>query len=359
MDPSALIPATESLQVPWGWFQFLLVVTLFLHVLAMNVMLGTAFIAFANLLRRSGEPDPLSREISGKIPFTIAFTINFGVAPLLFVQVLYGHFLYTSSVLMANFWILVIFLLMAGYYLAYIFKYNYEPLHGGRVLVIGLATAVMLAVAFFMSSNFTLMQRPEAWTRYFDRPAGLLLNFGDPTFIPRFLHFVTAAVAVGGLSFALLYEFRHRRGNRDAAPLVRSGCYWFSFATIVNFGFGFWFFGSLRPEVFDVSTGSGILAAVLLLAGIVLGALSVISAMQFRVMRALATILPTIFLMILIRDLVRAAYLKPWFSVSELEVVPQYSPFLVFLLFLAGGAFLIGWMLKLAWRTIKAGEVQS
>jgi hypothetical protein len=81
--------------------------------------------------------------------------------------------------------------------------------------------------------------------------------------------------------------------------------------------------------------------------------------MQFRVMRALATILPTIFLMILIRDLVRAAYLKPWFSVSELEVVPQYSPFLVFLLFLAGGAFLIGWMLKLAWRTIKAGEVQS
>jgi hypothetical protein len=359
MNPSGLIPAAETLQVPWGWFQFLLIVTLFLHLLLMNVMLGTTFIALVNLLRRNGESDPLAREISGKIPFTIAFTVNFGVAPLLFVQVLYGHFLYTSSVLMANFWIMVIFLLMAGYYLTYLFKYKYDPLQGGRVIVIGLIATALLAVAFLMSSNFTLMQRPEAWTRYFDRPAGLLLNFGDPTFIPRFLHFVAAAIAVGGLSIALLYEFRRKKGDGEAVGPIRSGCYWFSLATIVNFGFGFWFFGSLPAEVFDVSTVNGILISVLLLSGVVLGTVSVIYAMQFRVMPALFAILPTIFVMILIRDLVRAAYLKPWFSVSDLQVVPQYSPLLVFLLFLAGGAALIVWMVILVLRAADAGEAQS
>lgn len=360
MNPSALIPTPDTLQVPWGWFQFLLVITLFLHILLMNVMLGTAFIALVNLLRRNGESDPLSREISGKIPFAIAFTVNFGVAPLLFVQVLYGHFLYTSSVLMANFWILVIFLLIAAYYLTYIFVYKYDPLHGGRVLVLGLTVIALLAVAFLMSSNFTLMQRPDVWTRYFEQPAGLLLNFGDPTLLPRYLHFVTAAVAVGGLSIALYYEFKLRRGDRNAAGPVRTGCYWFSFATLVNFGFGFWFFGSLPAEVFDISTVNSILIAILLLSGIVLGAVSVISAMQFRVMPALFTILPAIFAMILMRDLVRAAYLKPWFSLSDLQVVPQYSPLLAFLFFFAGGLALIGWMLKLLTRrTNNTPEVRS
>lgn len=359
MNPSALIPTPDTLQVPWGWFQFLLVLTLFLHILLMNVMLGTAFIALVNLLRGGGLPNPLPREISARLPFFIAFTINFGIAPLLFVQVLYGHFLYTSSILMANFWILIIFILIAGYYLAYLFDYRYDALHGGRVIVIGLAVMALLTVAFAMTTNFTLMQRPDAWTRYFSQPTGLLLNLGDPTLIPRYLHFVAAAIAIGGLSIAMYYEFRRSRGDGEAAGLVRSGCYWFSFATIVNFGFGFWFFGSLPPEVFNVASLNGTLIAILLLAGIVLGAVSVIAAMQFKVRTALFTILPTVFVMILIRDLVRAAYLKPWFSVSDLEVVPQYSPLLVFLLFLAGGAALIGWMMKLVRRTVLNKEMRS
>lgn len=359
MNPATLIPTPDTLQVPWGWFQVLLFLTLFLHILLMNVMLGTAVIALVNLFRSGGEATPLSRDISRKLPFAIAFTVNFGIAPLLFVQVLYGNFLYTSSVLMANFWILVIALLIIGYYLAYILDYRYDTLRNSRVPIIGLAVAALLAIGFLMSNNFTLMQRPEDWTRYFDRPTGMLLNLGDPTLFPRYLHFMVAAIAVGGLSLALLGEWRLRRGDQEAAATVRSGCNWFAYATIINFGIGFWFFGVLPQQVHDLSHFSGVLIAILLLAAIVLGALSVIYSLQARVLPVLYTVLAAIFVMILVRDLVRVAYLKPYFSLADLKVVPQYSPMLLFLLFFVGGLVLIYWMLKLAWRAMAGGEVQS
>ena len=121
MDPSALIPTPDTLPVSWGWFKLLLILTLFLHIILMNVMLGTGVIALVDHFRGKSDLDPLNREISRKLPLAIAFTVNFGIAPLLFVQVLYGHFLYASSVLMANFWLFIIGLLITGYYMAYIY----------------------------------------------------------------------------------------------------------------------------------------------------------------------------------------------------------------------------------------------
>ncbi|MHB8808698.1 MAG: hypothetical protein ACYC9M_01625 [Desulfobulbaceae bacterium] len=359
MNPAALIPTPDTLQVPWGWFQVLLLFTLYLHILLMNVMLGSAVIALVNLFRSDGNASPLSRDISRALPFAIAFTVNLGIAPLLFVQVLYGTFLYTSSVLMANFWLLAIALLLIGYYLAYLLDYKFDLMHGGRVLLIGAAVAALLAIAFLMSNNFTLLQRPEAWVRYFDHRTGMLLNLSDPTLFPRYLHFMVAAVAIAGLSLALLGDWRLKRGDRSAAAAVHSGCNWFAYATIANFGIGFWFFGALpRQQIFDLTSLNGILIAALLLTGIVLGVLSVIYSLQARVRPALYSALATVLVMILIRELVRVAYLRPYFSLTELQVVPQYSPMLLFLFILAGGLVLIGWMLKLAWRTITSGGVR-
>lgn len=359
MDPSALVPIPDTLQVPWGWFQLLLIITLFLHLILMNIMLGTGIIAFVNHFRAPEESNPLCHTIARILPFALAFTVNFGIAPLLFVQVLYGHFLYTSSVLMAVFWMAIIGLLIIGYYAAYIYKYKYETLGWTRVIFTGISVATMLMIGFFMSNNFTMMQRPDTWVRYFDSPTGFLLNLGDPTLLPRYLHFVVAAIAIGGLSIALYYEFLRRRGSEDVEHWIGYGLKWFGIATMVNFGIGFWFFGSLPGQVLNMNSLTGVLIAVFLLVVVVLGALSVIFSFQGRIMPTLYTILPTIFTMILVRDLVRVAYLKPYFSLSDLPLVPQYSPLLVFLLFFAGGLALFGWMLKLVWRTYNGEEVQS
>jgi hypothetical protein len=66
------------------------------------------------------------------------FSVNFGVAPLLFVQVLYGHFFYASSILMAVFWLAVIPLLIAAYYAAYLYGFRFGALGRAGAAVIGL-----------------------------------------------------------------------------------------------------------------------------------------------------------------------------------------------------------------------------
>ena len=78
-----------------------------------------------------------------------------------------------------------------------------------------------------------------------------------------------------------------------------------------------------------------------------------------KILPALYTSLPTVFLMILIRALVRAAYLKPYFSLSDLKVAPQYSPLVLFLLFFVGGIVLVYWMFKFALKALDKKEVRS
>lgn len=355
MDPATLIPTPDPLQVPWAWFQLLLTITLFLHILLMNMMLGGAFIAFARHLTHPEDPGPLTRMVSRRLPFTIAFTVNFGVAPLLFVQVLYGHFMYTSSILMASFWLAIVALLIAAYYLAYIYSYRYESMMMGRTVTVGLSLLLLLLIGFLITNNFLMMMRPDSWVRYFARPGGTLLIFSDPTIVPRYLHFVVSSVAVGGLGIALYYTVRPGKNEEQASTWISYGCGWFGWATILNFGIGFWFFGSLPPGTVDFSTGTGTLITVCLVVGMVLAGLATIQAFRIKVLPATWLILGSIFTMLLARDLLRTAYLKPWFSVGDPPVTPQYSPLIVFLLFFVAGLALLAWMVLLVCRG--AGKV--
>ncbi len=354
MNPAALIPIPDSIPVSWGWLQLFSTITFFLHVVMMNIMLGTAMIAFVNQIRAGRAEIPVSRDISKELPFAIAFTINFGVAPLLFTQVLYGHFLYTSSVLMAVFWLSVIPTLIAAYYLAYIFNLKYDALGTVRTLVIGGSVLLLLLIAFIFTNNLTLMQRPESWHRFLARPDGWLLNLDDATLIPRYLHFVLSALALGGISIALFYEFRGRRGDPDAKKWVRHGSNWFTYATLANFGIGFWFFMALPATAHDFSTTLGKSLAISIIAGIGAGILSIVFGWRARPRPAFIWTLITIFIMIISRELTRAIYLHPYFTPSDLTVTGQYSPFILFLAFFLGGLVLIAWMVKTAFFSGRA-----
>jgi hypothetical protein len=61
----------------------------------------------------------LARALGRMLPVATAFAITTGVAPLLFVQLLYGQVFYTSSVLMAWLWFAIVPLLLAGHYANY------------------------------------------------------------------------------------------------------------------------------------------------------------------------------------------------------------------------------------------------
>lgn len=355
MDPATLIPVADAIQVNWLWFQVLLVCTTFLHLVAMNIMLGSGVIALIAPVVGGEQMQPMARTIAGTIPYSIAFAINFGVAPLLFIQTLYGQFFYTSTVLMAVFWLTVVLLLIVSYYSVYLFNLRYDKV-GHCTFLLALPVIFLLAVGFIFTNNVSLMQRPDSWFNYFQNRSGTLLALGDIALLPRYLHFMLASVSLGGLAVALYYEFMRRRGAEGVERWIEYGCNWFSLSSLVNFAVGFWFLSKLYGGVIDPAEAAGKVFFVLIIGAVMTITGAVINAQIKRIYQAFGWTLATIFLMTVARELVRNSYLRDYVNLSELPVVSQYSPLLVFLVVLAGAGGLIFWMIKQVWSEL---EVKS
>ena len=161
------------------FFKGLLTSTFMIHILLMNIMVGTAIIALAT--RFTDKTLPFQKDAANKLPVIFALAINFGVAPLLFLQVLYGQFMYVSTLLMAVFWLTIIMLVIFAYYNLYYYKFRFAALsERSKQIIVGSAVLFFLVIAFFFSNNMTLMLNPKAWAGYFNRPDGFLLNLNDP-----------------------------------------------------------------------------------------------------------------------------------------------------------------------------------
>lgn len=348
MNPASLIPAPDAIPVPWGWFYILLMVTFLLHLLVMNAMLGGGIIALIGSLQGGSENTLLAKEFSYKWPYTIAFAVNMGVAPLLFVQVIYGHFIYSSSILMAVWWFAIIAMLILAYYAAYIYDFKFDALKGTRIFLLEFSVVSLLIIAFFFTNNMTLMLEPRRWGEYFNNAGGTLLNLADPTVLPRYLHFVIGAIAIAGLYLALIGHFNLRKSSINKQILIAKGMTYFTLATSVQIVFGFWFLLALPKPVMMTFMGGSAYGTGLLVIGIVLTIAALYLGHKRNPVAASAAALVLLVVMILMRDLVRVIYLKPYFQMSDLAVKAEYSPLIFFLVVFAAGLALVGYMLKLA-----------
>jgi hypothetical protein len=358
MDTVGLIPAAEAIPAPWWFLEFLGVLTLLLHFFFVNVALGGALIVwFSRVHGAFTGAEPLFPSLfRRKLPTTLALAINLGVAPLLFFQVLYGHFFYTSSIMMAWSWILVIPVLILGYYGAYV---HATPGTGREVLGTAALTVTAIAllyIAFAFENNISFMLRPEAWQVYFRNAGGRHLALSDPALWARYLHFVTACVAVAGLFGALVQSFRGSRGeNTTVDPKGGSGLKAFAYATTVQVFIGFWFLVALPEEVLKHFMGSNPLYTTLLLLGVALALGSILSAFNGKLRLTLGFLVPTVVVMVLMRTFLRYAYLEKAFRVEDLAVSLQNSVLAVFLLIFAAGLFVVWRMLRWAIGTTKGG----
>ena len=205
MNLANLIPSPDVLPAPWWVFYPLLVVIFMLHLVMANLLVGGAVIALVDNLRSRGRlaGTPLGGELARKLPMAAALTINLGVPPLLFMQLLHGQFIYTSAVLMAVFWVSIFLLAIGGYYLLYIYDIRYQPMGMGRVLTTLGAALLMSAVGYLFTASLVLMINPGAWPGYFQNPAGTIVPGGDASLAPRYLHFLASSLALGGLGLAV------------------------------------------------------------------------------------------------------------------------------------------------------------
>ncbi|MDD2558238.1 MAG: hypothetical protein RBR43_05685 [Desulfuromonadaceae bacterium] len=348
MPNAALIPTPDAIPVAWGWFYVLLMLTFLLHLLVMNAMLGGGIIALLSSLRRSEQNTLLSKEFSYKWPYTIAIAVNLGVAPLLFIQVLYGQFIYSSSILMAAWWLSIIVMLILAYYGAYIYTFKFDTLGSLRSCMAGFSVALLLCIAFLFSNNMTLMLRPESWSVYFTNASGSFLNTADPTLIPRYLHFVIGAVAVAGLYLALIGHFNFVKSKANPQMLIEQGMRYFTIATAISVVLGLWFLIALPKNIMMLLMGGSAFGTVLLVLGLVLTFVALYLGHKRRVIKSSVVTLLLLVVMVLMRDLVRTGSLAPYFSLSDLQVIPEYSPLIFFLVIFAAGLALVAYMLRLA-----------
>src|ERR1700756_5202947 len=117
-------PAVDPIPLPAPiWLIKLLhIVTLALHFVAVEMLLGGLLIAIIlSSFRNSPHARVTARAIARRLTVVMTYVINLGVPPLLFAQVLYGRALYTSSVLIGAWWISIILLLTLAYWLLYRF----------------------------------------------------------------------------------------------------------------------------------------------------------------------------------------------------------------------------------------------
>ena len=195
-------PAVDPIPLPAPiWLLKLLhIVTLALHFVAVEMLLGGLLLAvLLSLFRSSPASLVTARALARRLTVVMTYVINLAVPPLLFSQVLYGRALYTSSVLIGLYWIAVIGLLMLTYWLLYRFTARLEA--DKSAWWIGLIAWLLAgSIARLLSTNMTLMLRPEVWRQMYSASAmGAYLPTGDPTLEPRWLLMMAGGLFIGGL----------------------------------------------------------------------------------------------------------------------------------------------------------------
>ncbi|OBQ46329.1 hypothetical protein [Halodesulfovibrio spirochaetisodalis] len=349
MQAAALIPAPDALPVAAGWLEGLLILTFALHILLINTVLGGAVVCS---VRSVVSKNSLAVTYMSKaLPSLFAFAVNLGVAPLLFIQALYGQYLYTSSVLMAAYWLSVIFLAIIAYYALYVFTGRYGT-HTKFSFSIFISMAALLCVGLIMTNNMTLMLRPDVWSAYFASPDGTLLNFDDPTVPMRYLHVVVASIAVGGLVLAVIARYRMRGESKEMAFREEQlGITIFFCGTLVQLVVGLALLFSLPEPVRALFVGGSEFYTGAFLIGMAFVAMLLFQAATRRLTGTIVMLVGTVLVMAGMRALVRKAMLDPYGGVAAIPVQPEYSPFIMFIIALMLGLVAIGYMIKLAMRS--------
>ena len=223
---SGLIPAADplGLAVPVWILLALKIFGFFLHLLFMNLWVAGLPAALFLVRRNPG----IAERLFHALPFFMAFGINAGIVPLLFLQVLYPQFFYPATILQAWFWFAVIPLLLVAYYAVYLASFAKF-----RVAAAVVATVLIYWIGLMFSSAMTLTASPQEWPKIFmgAHQGGAVHGFYfyfRPEVLLRFLLVVGMAFGTLAAYFVALAEWFARNADdknalRQLAPLYLLG----------------------------------------------------------------------------------------------------------------------------------------
>lgn len=372
MTPQQLIPPLDpyGLPAPPWVFVLLLNLTLVLHFIAMGYVFGATFlhIFLAALARKDSPAEWMLHRTEKLLSVALSFTITLGVAPLLFVQVLYQPVFYNANILIGYQWFGIVFVLMGGFYLIYLCV-------GGRIfgrrlpriLHVLARLAIFGTVAYVlvtMTANAILAMNPDSWKAVRESGGNFLLG-RPPILVPRLLHNILAALIIGGVWMIALGARSERTetasptAQEGAQHLRKTGAMTVMVGALFQTMVGGWLFFVEKPEVRETLV-SGRPASVLwllslagVLALLMLGLWSLVQRPGKAVLAIWGVLALILAGMFSAREAARQVRLAPYMSLDQWAVKPQATSLALFLVSFAAAIAIIGmmavWLVK-GWR---------
>ncbi len=226
MDTAMLYALRDPLGIPAHPVIFLIlgVATWALHIAAVHVLLGSSFLAIRGAFSGNDHWRRLAAAMVNTAKVAVSVAIVLGVAPLLFVQVIYDPFWYTSNVLSA-WWVIgfIVILIVATLALFIFYALNYE-LRTKKARCPGsmiAATLLFLVVGFIMHALSVQMLEPDQWMEWY-APNGVIDASGRSihSWNPwRFAFFIVLSFPVIGIWLFGYRRYLQGAGDEDQGYL--------------------------------------------------------------------------------------------------------------------------------------------
>ena len=367
IDPNALIETTPlGLPAPVWFIELFKWLGFSLHAVPMNLWYAGIVVAMWLAVFGNEQGRRFSSRLMAQMPVIIAMGINFGIVPLLFIQVGFARVFYPATVLMAWFWIAVIALLLPAYYGVYIYAFGLadasKPMPGWKRAAGWLSALLFVSIGFIFVNAMSLMEHLQAWpllwqTHSFHGAAlGTALNTADPRFLPRWLLMFGLALTTTGAWAALDSAWFARRESDAYRQWVKGfswklytlGALWFAIAGSW-YSFGAWPAATkhamfLSPWVLltAVTAAAPALPWLLLLVArgrpgeIGRGWASLVGLAQFGVLGINAAS----------RQVVQHLEIRPYYDIVRQLTEVQWAPLVIFLLVFVAGLGVVAWMIR-------------
>ena len=375
INPLDLIPKQDpfGLPAPVWVFVLLMNLTLAVHFLFMGYAFTAALfdIFFAAAAREGSPAEWMLRRTERPLPVALSFAITFGVAPLLFVQVLYQQVFYAANIILGYQWIGIVAVVIAAFYTIYLVQggrlFGRRIPRGcdvaGRVFIF----ACLLYVMTTLTTNALLTMHPERWLAV-RAAGGNTFVLGMAILAPRLVHNALAALIIGSLWLVTLgllsagAATADRRQRECGRALARLGALVGAVAVMLQMlaglGLAIADYRAVRQMLVSLRPAA-ILWAVALLAVLALWAKLIFllaAAKKSLLVAAWGALVVILSGMFAAREAVRQIVLAPYLTLERWTVHPQLSSLALFLILFVAALGLVALMLRWAAQTPRRPE---
>lgn len=347
----------------------LYVVTLAAHVVFMNyVFAGSAYLAIQSLRPGGPEGDEQTESAASVLrdwlPFAFSGLITAGIAPLLFIQILYKAQFYTANLLSFYRWLAILPTLVAAFYVMYLLKSRAIgdwPAVSRVVVTVGAFLAVSF-VGYSWAENHLLSMDRQTWVSFYGEGR---LFYWRPVLLPRLAMWLAGSFPTMMTLVCWQLLFAQRRGLKVSPSEIRGAARWAGAGLVASVLFAGVCYLMSEASVRQEASRLGAPYAVIAMVGVLLQAGAWFK--QWRGARlsrrwlAMASggAVLTIVGVCVARESLRFASIDVTALYARHAAAYDNAGRFVFLLFFAVNAALIAWCVLAVRRALKLDKVES